>query len=257
MDSNGIIIVLMLLLLILVSLSIFIGFASRRQSKEERLVQENEELKQIFSDQEKMLEEERERIAHDLHDDLTQLLAGTRLALENLRLEPSLSTRNKSLLIRIDHDLHALLGRVQDIIWNLSPQSLGEKGLSYALWKMCDNLKELRAFHVEFLEMGKIQRFSPDIELTLFRIVQEIVNNTIRHSLAWNIYVKVYWTETVLSIEIKDDGVGKGKAPVEKVSSTGRGLKGIHKRAGRIGATVIFDSATKGVFTVVNYPFKK
>jgi signal transduction histidine kinase len=97
--------------------------STRKQLREESLMKENDELRQTLKDQQVLLEDERARIGQDLHDDLAQLLAGTRLALGNLRLEPSLSGRNKSLLLRIDHDLNDLLNRVQNIIWNLAPGS--------------------------------------------------------------------------------------------------------------------------------------
>lgn len=189
---------------------------ARRQQREDSLVKENDQLMQVLKDQQELLEDERVRIGHDLHDDLAQLLAGTRLALGNLRLEPTLSGRNKSLLLRIDHDLNDLLNRIQNIIWNLSPAELSDKGLSHALWKMCDQLKELRSFYIDFLEMGKARRLPPADELLVFRIVQEIVNNAMRHSLAWNINMKMYWTETHLKIEVKDDGIGSERASSDK-----------------------------------------
>lgn len=230
--------------------------AARRQLREEFLIKENDELKQILKEQQELLEEERVRIGHDLHDDLAQLLAGTRLALGNLRLEPTLSGRNKSLLLRIDHDLNDLLNRVQNIIWNLSPAALHEKGLSYALWKMCDQLKDLRSFYIEFLEMGSAKRLPGPDELLLFRIVQEIVNNAMRHSLAWNINMKMYWSDAQVKIEVKDDGIGKERAASEK-KEKGRGLPGIQKRAELIGATVTTEPVPKGTLFVVAYPFKK
>lgn len=230
--------------------------SARRQLREETLIKENDQLRQVLKDQQELLEEERVRIGHDLHDDLAQLLAGTRLALGNLRLEPTLSGRNKSLLLRIDHDLNDLLNRVQNIIWNLSPEALHEKGLSYALWKMCDQLKDLRSFHIEFLEMGPVKRLADTAEILLFRIVQEIVNNAMRHSLAWNINVKMYWSEAQVKIEVKDDGIGRDKSSGEKKES-GRGLQGIQKRAQLIGATVTSEPIAKGTLFVVSHTFKK
>lgn len=251
-------------IVIIVSMIAFLGVlaamyftqAARRQLREEFLIKENDELKQVLKDQQELLEEERVRIGHDLHDDLAQLLAGTRLALGNLRLEPTLSGRNKSLLLRIDHDLNDLLNRVQNIIWNLSPAALHEKGLSYALWKMCDQLKDLRSFYIEFLEMGSAKRLPGPDELLLFRIVQEIVNNAMRHSLAWNINMKMYWSDAQVKIEVKDDGIGKERAASEK-KEKGRGLPGIQKRAELIGATVTTEPVAKGTLFVVAYPFKK
>jgi two-component system, NarL family, sensor kinase len=250
----------------IVSMIVFLGVltamyfsqSTRKQLREESLIKENEELRQVLRDQQALLEEERARIGHDLHDDLAQLLAGTRLALGNLRLEPSLSGRNKSLLLRIDHDLNDLLNRVQNIIWNLAPEALNEKGLSYALWKMCDQLKDLRSFHIEFLEMGAVRRLPDSVEILLFRIVQEIVNNAMRHSLAWNINMKMYWLDAQVKIEVKDDGIGRDKAASEpKNDRGGRGLPGIQKRADLIGATITTEPVEKGTLFVVSYVFRK
>jgi two-component system NarL family sensor kinase len=236
--------------------AMYFSQTARRQLREEKLIRENDQLKQVLKDQQELLEEERVRIGHDLHDDLAQLLAGTRLALGNLRLEPSLSERNKSLLLRIDHDLNDLLNRVQNIIWNLSPEALHEKGLSYALWKMCDQLKDLRSFHIEFLELGPTRRLSDPAELVLFRIVQEIVNNAMRHSLAWNINMKMYWSNEQLKIEVKDDGIGRSKSREER-KEKGRGLPGIQKRAELIGAKVTAEPVSKGTLYVVSLGFTK
>lgn len=236
--------------------AMYFSQTARRQLREETLTRENDQLKQVLKDQQELLEEERVRIGHDLHDDLAQLLAGTRLALGNLRLEPTLSSRNKSLLLRIDHDLNDLLNRVQNIIWNLSPEALQEKGLSYALWKMCDQLKDLRSFHIEFLEMGAVRRLADPVELVLFRIVQEIVNNAMRHSLAWNINMKMFWSETQVKIEVKDDGIGRDKT-VGNSKENGRGLPGIQKRAELIGASVSTEPIAKGTLFIVSYHFTK
>ena len=246
-----------LIALLVVLVSMYFLHSARKQVREELLARENEQLRQTLKDQQESLEEERKRIGHDLHDDLAQLLAGTRLALENLRLEPTLSGRNKSLLLRIDHDLNDLLNRVQNIIWNLAPESLREKGLSYVLWKMCDHLKELRSFHIEFFETGNVTRMPDEVEVTLFRIVQEIVNNAMRHSLAWNINMKMRWSDTSLRIEVKDDGIGKDRAIGERrATARGRGLPGMKRRAELIGATVVTEPIEKGTLFVVTYPYK-
>jgi signal transduction histidine kinase len=236
--------------------AMYLSQSARRQVREEGLAKENEEIKNVLKAQQQMLEEERARIALDLHDDLAQLLASTRLALGNLRLEPTLSSRNKSLLLRIDHDLNDLLNRVQNIIWNLAPETFQEKGLSYAIWKMCDQLKELRSFHIEFLEMGEVKRLPSDVELLLFRIIQEITSNAMKHSLAWHIFIKMFWSDSQLKVEIKDDGVGKDKTLPTKADS-GRGLIGIQKRAEIIGATVTTEDVSKGTLFIISYPFKK
>lgn len=254
MDYNIFLILLMVAFLAVLG-AMYLSQSARRQLREEGLAKENEEIKSVLKAQQQMIEEERARIAHDLHDDLAQLLAGTRLALGNLRLEPTLSGRNKSLLLRIDHDLNDLLNRVQNIIWNLAPETFQEKGLSHAIWKMCDQLRDLRSFHIEFLEMGPVRRLSSEVELVLFRIIQEITSNAMKHSLAWNIYIKMFWTDKQLKVEIKDDGVGREKALASGRGDSGRGLTGIQKRAEIISASVTTEQIPKGTLFIVSYKF--
>jgi signal transduction histidine kinase len=81
-----------------------------------------------------------------------------------------------------------------------------------------------------------------------------------RHSLAWNITLKMYWLESLLKVEVKDDGVGREKAAADKSEKNrrgGRGLPGIQKRAQLIGATITTEPVDKGTLFVVSYPFKK
>jgi signal transduction histidine kinase len=89
----------------------------------------------------------------------------------------------------------------------------------------------------------------------LFRIIQEITSNAMKHSLAWNIYIKMFWSENQLKVEIKDDGVGKERAAVTGRGDTGRGLIGIQKRAEIIKASVTTEAIPKGTLFVVSYKF--
>ncbi len=244
----------------LVFVAVLMAFVYGRDFKQHQRIddlrKENILLEQSAKTQLASLEEDRARIARDLHDDMAQLLSGVRLTLQNFRLEPSLSERSKALLLRMDRDLTDLLNRVQDIIWNLAPQLLEEKGLTHAIWKMCDQLKELRAFHVHFSQVGNDQRLTTEIELQLFRIAQEMISNALKHSNGWNIYVRVHWNENELLITIHDDGVSKNEIKKERTVG-GRGLTGIQLRAKLIGAEIKTHKVDKGTSYEVTYPLTK
>jgi two-component system, NarL family, sensor kinase len=244
----------------LVFIAVLLAFVYGRDFKQQKriddLKKENVLLEQSAKTQLASLEEERARIARDLHDDMAQFLSGVRLTLQNFRLEPSLSERSKALLLRMDRDLTDLLNRVQNIIWNLAPQLLEEKGLTHAIWKMCDHLKELRAFHVHFSQVGSDLRLTTEIELQLFRIAQEMISNALKHSNGWNIYVRVHWNDTELLISIHDDGASKNQIRKEK-SLGGRGLSGLQLRAKLIGAKIKTQKVDKGTSYEVTYPITK
>ncbi len=241
----------------LVFVAVLLAFVYGRDFKQHQriddLKKENALLEQSARTQLATLEDDRARIARDLHDDMAQLLSGVRLTLQNFRLEPSLSERSRSLLLRMDRDLTDLLNRVQDIIWNLAPQLLEEKGLTHAIWKMCDQLKELRAFHVHFSQIGNDQRLKTEIELQLFRISQEMISNALKHSNGWNIYVRVHWNENDLLIAIHDDGASKEEVRKQR-SLGGRGLSGMQLRAKLIGAEIKTQKVEKGTSYEVMYP---
>ena len=76
-----------------------------------------------------------------------------------------------------------------------------------------------------------------------------------KHSLAWNIYIKMFWSDKQLKVEIKDDGVGKEKAEPTGRRDTARGLVGIQKRAEIIGASVATEEIPKGTLFIVSYKF--
>lgn len=244
----------------LVIVAVLLAFVYGRDFKQHQriddLKKENSILEQAAKTQLATLEVDRARIARDLHDDMAQLLSGVRLTLQNFRLEPSLSERSKALLMRMDRDLTDLLNRVQDIIWNLAPQLLEEKGLTHAIWKMCDQLKELRAFHVHFSQIGNEKRLATEIELQLFRVAQEMVSNALKHSNGWNIYVRVHWNDNELMISIHDDGASKGEVDRGR-SAGGRGLSGMQLRAKLIGAEIKTRIVERGTSYEVTYPLMK
>ena len=245
---------------VLIFITVLMAFVYGRDFNQEKridnLKKENTLLEQSAKTQLASLEEDRSRIARDLHDDMAQLLSGVRLTLQNFGLEPSLSDRSKSLLLRMDRDLTDLLSRVQDIIWNLAPQLLEEKGLTHAIWRMCDQLKELRAFHVHFSQMGRDKRLTTEIELQLFRITQEMVSNALKHSNGWNIYVRVHWNDNELLITIHDDGAQK-KEMIRDKSSSRRGLTGMLLRAKLIKAEIKTRKVDRGTSYEIIFPFTK
>ena len=244
----------------LVFLAVLMAFVYGRDFKQHQRIDDLKKeiaiLEQSSKTQLASLEEDRGRIARDLHDDMAQLLSGVRLTLQNFRLEPSLSDRSKALLFRMDRDLTDLLNRVQDIIWNLSPQLLEEKGLTHAIWKMCDQLKELRAFHVHFSQVGSDTRLTTEVELQLFRIAQEMISNALKHSNGWNIYVRVHWNDNELLITIHDDGAQKAEQRKERTLG-GRGLTGMQLRAKLVGADIKTRKVDRGTSYEVTYPLMK
>lgn len=182
-------------------------------------------------------ETERRRIAQELHDDTAQVLAALRLQLEAARRQENPARRDEIL-----EDLRAGLGdaaeRVRRFARGLRPPALDELGLAPALAAHADNLATpgLRV-HVD-AEAG---RYGPELELAVYRIVQEAMNNAARHAGATSIVVKLQRSGSAVSATVTDDGRGFDVAGA-LAAGTRLGLFGMQERAGFLGGRVSITS---------------
>ena len=194
-------------------------------------------------------EEERRRIARDLHDHLGQQLTSLRLKLEAVRtVTPDLPdvqatlTQADALLTRIDGDIDFLS-------WELRPAALDDLGLKAVLenyvseWSRHANVQA--RFHVEGL--GD-ERVAPEIEATLYRIAQEALNNVARHARAQSVGVVLERRGRTLSLVVEDNGVG---FDTSTISSTMIGLVGMRERAAVVGGSFDIEPTAGGGTTVL------
>ena len=152
-------------------------------------------------------EDERRRLASELHDDVTQRLA--RLAIEAAALQPRGAARPQQAegpsmydeLVRLSEDVHALSYR-------LHPTVLDDLGLMDALRAECDRTSRGQAFQVDFEAEGVPDRIPQDAALCLFRIAQEALRNIVRHAKARIVSVSIARNGRGLQLAVVDDGVG-------------------------------------------------
>ena len=194
-------------------------------------------------------EEERRRIARDLHDHLGQQLTSLRLKLEAVRTVTSelpnvqaALTQADALLTRIDRDIDFLS-------WELRPAALDDLGLKAVLdnyvseWSHHANVRA--QFHTE--GVGD-ERVAPEIEATLYRIAQEALNNVARHAHAHSVGVVLERRGHSLSLVIEDDGVGFDPSTI---SNTMIGLLGMRERAAVVGGSLDIEPTPGGGMTVL------
>ena len=171
-------------------------------------------------------EQEREELGKELHDNINQILATTRLYIEYA--QTNAGKRDELLNSAKDFIMSAVNG-IRDLSKSLSPPSLGEVGLIVALEELFDSIREIRkyTFHTDWKEVDE-ELVSEQLKLTIFRIIQEQLNNIIKHAKAKNVWIKMKLQNQRLLISVKDDG--KGFNMIDK--SKGVGLKNISSRAG-------------------------
>ena len=219
----------------------------RRRIEEERILL----LQKIVTTQ----EEERRRIARDMHDSLGQQLTALRLKLASMKTDDN-GRMSESLEIlqelgkRIDAEVNFL-------VWELRPTILDDLGLVAAIDNYVREWSRHYGIPAEF-HAGRLgsERLGENVETNLYRITQEALNNTYKHSGAKNATVVLEGHKGELVLVIEDDGKGFAlDGPRVPRSGRGLGLIGMRERAAIIGGTIEIESAPgKGTTVFVRAP---
>ncbi|MDN5205058.1 PAS domain S-box protein [Fulvivirgaceae bacterium BMA10] len=203
-------------------------------------------------------EQERKRVAKELHDGLGQSLSAINLNLN--ALEPELeifnqkfrSTYNKLKLL-----LENTISDVKTISHNLMPRILENYGLVKALDYLFGFIDETNQIKINFQPYGLECRVDPKVEIALYRIVQELMNNILKHAQSKEVNVQLVKHEDSIVLLIEDDGRGFDIASVNQVSSDGFGLKNIATRVKALDGLLELDSTPgKGTSVTVELPIK-
>jgi PAS domain S-box-containing protein len=230
-----------------------IGFQHiARDVTEEQKAQEN--LKFYAQQVIKAQEEERKRIARELHDDTAQRLIALSHQLEELsRGKKHLSSQDIKLLANLREQAKEALQGVRCFTSDLRPPILDDLGLLPALEWLIDNLKQNLGIEAHLTVIGAPRRLTPEAELLLFRIIQEAINNVKRHAKATKAEVILEFHKDKIRATICDNGVGfKPPKTLTELSRAGKlGLLGMEERAQLLGTGLKIKSAPGSGTTVI------
>ena len=220
---------------------------NRRKAEREkdRLLLESREasIKAVLTAQ----EEERQRIAKDLHDGIVQQLGGLKLGLQKELTENSEGSR---LLDLLDDSTKQL----RDLSHRMMPKALKEFGLIPAMEDMLNNSLGNAGIAFDFEHHGMDRRLPEHVEITLYRIAQELINNVIKHSAAQAVSVQVIQMRGNAILIVEDDGKGFDS----KQKEGGIGLMNISSRLDTVDGTVNFDASPGGgTLATVRIPIEK
>lgn len=220
------------MLLLSVALIFFFVIYQRRIFAKEREQEEKEKAhqKQLLVAAVEVQETERRRIASDLHDDIGSLLSATRLYLRQLSpeapLEKTVEIKDQALSI-----LDEMIQNTRRITHDLMPPSLEKFGFQAAAEDMCERIGRSGGITVNFRSDSEI-RLTPRKEVALYRVLQELINNTLKHAKARTIDVAIDRKQDYFSFIYSDDGKG---FDLSTVQSAGLGLRNIESRISLIG----------------------
>ena len=194
---------------------------------------------QLFGQaQELAVVQERQRLARDLHDSVTQALYGVTLYAEATtrqlaQAEPNLRLA-QSHLAELRSTAQEALREMRLLIFELRPSVLAQEGLANALRHRLESVEGRSGVRVSFAQEGDLVPLSQKTEATLYWMAQEVLNNTLKHAQAGLIDVTLRQNPDCLQLTIKDDGVGFSAEEVH--NQGGLGLPGMRERAAEIGA---------------------
>lgn len=186
-------------------------------------------------------EEERKRIARELHDDTAQSLAALMLRLRLVRGQEDAEARDQT-LDELRAELGEALERIRRFARGLRPPALDELGLVPALESHVRGISEAGRIPVRIEADAVDGLLTPEAELALYRIAQEALSNAIRHASATSIEVRIRRVPRAVELEVRDDGRGFRVAEARGGERPGLGLFGMEERAGYLGGRVEIDS---------------
>lgn len=182
----------------------------------------------------------------ELHDDLIQKLSVFRLYIDRMERASGDQAEIASLSIKMRSEFDQVIHAVRNISRRLLPVKMEGDTLVKTLEILCQNMEHPGSGHIHFESEGSTVSLENHIERYIFRIVQELIHNAFKHSSAWHIWVRLYWTSEKLIIEVEDDGTGFSKIPefLERLRRKNNTLK---LRSTIIGAHIDYLQGKKGL----------
>ena len=235
-------IILVISLVLLTSIFIFFVISVVRYQRKYIRIQ-----KELTKAEVNTLEKERQRIASDLHDSLGPLLSAVKLQMNSLDTQ---IPDDLKLIAKAGEHIDNVMNSIRSVANTLSPKLLARKGLAAAIEDLSYNTQSVFPICVQY-EPVPIPRLTDENELHIYRIVQEIIHNTVKHAESKKLILSLYQEKQTLVLLTADDGKGFD-AEIQKEAASGLGLRNIETRTNILNGTMEVQSkpgeGTKYIF---------
>ncbi len=233
---------------LITSLSFAIGvfliqkiFKYMKRVEESRRLTEKMFLNTIIQTEEK----ERKRFAKDLHDGLGPLLSSVKMSVSTLA-QMNQDDASREIIENTELVINESIKSIKEISDNLSPHVLSNFGLVRALSNFINKINIAKTIRISLITELKDERFDPNVEVVLYRVVCELINNTIKHAQAKKINISLLIDSEYLTIVYKDDGKGFDVSKiVEQQGGNGMGFSNIYSRINSLKGEINIESENK------------
>ncbi len=248
------------ILSLLIITAFIIMYFVRKQRSEKLLADEkvntllkDQELKSV-SDMLEVQEQERKRIAADLHDRLGSMLSTVKLYFNSVEEQiDHLKTQNREQYHKATTLLDEACDEVRKISHNLVSGELIKFGLVSALHQLKVTLNDTGKITMHVLAFGMESRLETATEISLYRVIQELMNNILKHAKATEVTIQLNKVDTNLNIVVEDNGIGFDVA--EALKKGGMGLRSIETRVKQLNGTISIDSGKgRGTTSIIDIP---
>jgi signal transduction histidine kinase len=243
------------LVFIVLCISLFFLLYNRFQLRQHTnyQIEINRHRNEIFTTSVTIQDKERKRIAEDLHDSLSSMLSTVKLNLERMDEEGLVLTESQlgkyHLALEVLNDS---ITEVRNISHNLMPASLSKLGLIPALKNLFDNLISHSDLKISFNTHDFEERFNEAAEISIYRIILELVTNTVKHAQASELNVQIIKYPAYINIIVEDNG--KGFNWKKAKTGQGIGLTNIESRIELLKGKLEIDSGSGGTTVVIEIP---
>jgi len=205
---------------------------------------------------------ERQKIARELHDNVAQNLSSLKILLQTLLAgEAGLSVETKDKAKYITDTIQSCIKDVRNMSYDLCPPEIDQLGLVRAVAKFCEDFSEREKIEIDFSDLGvKEDLLDQEININLYRIVQEALNNIRKHAEATSVTIKMISSFPELMLRIEDDGKGFDIKNRKKAAFNEKrmGLENMKERVGLLSGEIGLNTKeNKGTLIIVKIPYKE
>ncbi|MBV4360485.1 tetratricopeptide repeat-containing sensor histidine kinase [Pinibacter aurantiacus] len=218
--------------LVIISLLIYRNYRHRQKLQQAKIEELQTEKKLAAAEAViKGEEQERTRIAKDLHDGLGGMLSGIKYSLGSMKQNLVMTPDNAQAFERSIDMLDSSIGEMRRVAHNMMPEVLLKYGLDTALREFCNDINRSGAISIKYQSLGMNGvEVEQTTAITVYRVIQELVNNVLKHAHAQNLLVQLHFAEqeNILAITVEDDGKGFNMEALDQTA--GMGWKSIQNR---------------------------
>lgn len=219
------------------------------QYRKRAIMYENEKQLLALSSILQGQEEERSRMAKDLHDGLGGILSGIKLNLSSVKDNLTGPEKDEQLFAKSINQLDKAITEMRRVAHNMMPEALLKFGLAEAISDYCDGINESKEVKLLFTQLGFQQPLEKSTEVIVYRIIQELTNNAVKYARAETILIQLSSHKRGISITVEDDGKGFDTTLLQ--TAKGAGLQNVQSRVDFLKGAFEIQSSL-GVGTSVN-----